>query len=339
MKHLWFVMVLLLGGVAAIAHAANENPAPPKDAMWTINCKTFTGPMRVEAAIRARDAVKKLTGWKEWYVIHQEEGESTLFYGYYKVPLLRDLTGGDTKEAEQGRKDLRKIKELRDTEGNSVFRFAFPTEISRPGSEGPPELDIRNTPADRYWSLIVGIYRDNPDYKKAAVEAVKVLRKERAEAYYLHGPTSSLVCIGAWPRSALKEQETDVAAEPEDPDTIIKVYNIPLPENAITDYVQDGKRYKIFAPKVEIVDPTMKAAVDHYPYFHTNGEVLGKRRKDRSGKERVVPNPSQLLIIPRKDQAFGKSEDPARPAPPPMPDPLPVRPKDEPGTGKLKSLD
>lgn len=342
-----FLFPLVLLGAMVVSAWADDGAAPPKDAMWTITCKSFTGPYRVELAKRARETVSRLTKWKDWYVVHQED-ESTLFYGFYKASPLRDVQGGDPKEAERAREDLRNIRSLRDTDNNPVFPFPYPTEIPRPGSEGPPEWDIKNTPTDRYWSILIGEYRDNPERKKAAVEAVKVLRAEGTEAYYLHGPVTSGVCVGAWPKKALKEQEGDVAAEPTDPKAIIKVYNVPLPKNAVTDYYDtEGKHYRVFAPKVEILDPSMRAAVDRNPYFFTNGESLAKRVKDPNGKERLVPDPSLLLIIPHKETTFGSGGNnadaqapiPPRPLAPPTPPPA-AKPKDPtPGTGKLKSLD
>lgn len=340
MKYL-LLLLSLLAGLALVARAADDNPTPPKDAMWTFNCRNFTGPFRVEMAKRAKEGVVKLTNWKDWYVLHGED-ESTLFFGFYKASPLRDVEGGDPKEVERVRQDWKNIKALRGTDGNALFPFAFPAEIPRPGSEGPPEWDIKNTPADRYWSILIGEYRDNPERKKAAVDAVAILRKEKVEAYYLHNETTSGVCVGAWPRKAIKEQETDAAAQKDDPNTIIKVYNIPLPKNAITDYYDtEGKHYKVFAPKVEILDPSMQAAVDKNPYFFTNGEVLGKRAKDRNGKELVIPNPSLLLIIPHPGAAIAggdKKPDAQQPPAPPRPAPAP-KPKDEPGTGRLKSLE
>ncbi len=341
MKYL-LLLALLLGGLAVVARAADDNPALPKDAMWTINCRIFTGPLRVEMAKRAKEGVVKLTNWKDWYVI-QGEDESTLFFGFYKASPLRDVEGGDPKEAERARQDLKNIKALRDTDGNALFPFSFPAEIPRPGSEGPPEWDIKNTPPDRYWSILIGEYRDNPERKKAAVEAVRVLREDKVEAYYLHNATTSGVCVGAWPREALK-LEKDAAAQPDDPNTIIKVYNIPLPKNAITDYFDmEGKHYKVFAPKVEILDLSMRAAVDKNPYFFTNGKVYSKRVKDRNGKEQDLPNPSLLLIIPNRGAAIAggeKKPDAQQPPAPPRPAPAPApKPKDQPGTGKLKSLE
>jgi hypothetical protein len=349
MRYLLFV--LLFGGIVTAALAAGDGPSPPKDAMWTFNCRSFTGPYRVQLAKQALEGVKQLTGWKGWYIIHlEQEEESTLFFGYYRTCPLRDVEGGDPKEAEQAREDLRNIRALRDTDGNAVFPFVYPTEIPRPGSEGPPEYDLRNTPADRYWSLLVAEYRDNPERKKAAVDAVKILRKDNTEAYYLHGPTTSGVCVGAWPRSAIKEQESDVAVDRSDPNTIVKVYNFPLPKNAITDYYDmDGKHYRIFAPKVEILNASMQLAVDRNPYFAINGLVYSKRVRDRNKKEQVIPDPSLLLIIPHKGAAItdprnstglsnSDAKDPAPTPPPPRPVVVP-KPKDQPGTGKLRNLD
>lgn len=344
-------LCVLLGGMMPTARA-DDGPAVPKDAMWTISCMSFTGPFRVEMAKRKIAAAKNITGVKDyWYVIHQEE-ESTLFYGYYTASPLRDVQGGDPKEVKRAQEDFAKIRSLRDTDGQLVFPLSYPAEIPRPGSEGNPKWDLKNTPTDRYWSILIIEYRDNPERKKAAAEAVRVLREEeKVEAYYLHLPTASRVCVGAWPRSAIKEQESDVASQPDDPNTVVKVYNFPLPKNAVTDYYENGKHVRVFAPKIEILDPNMQRAVDKYPYFYINGQNYAKRVKDPNGKERLVPDSSLFQIIPHNEAAIGggeKSPDKSVDAQPPVsprplgppPAPVPAKPRDPtPGAGRLKSLD
>ena len=198
--------------------------------------------MRLEEAQRARDAMARLTGWKDWFIIHNED-ESTLYYGRYRAISPRSAESKEERqEAERAQQDLKRVKALQDSEGKRVFDFCLMVEIPQPGSEGPREWDIRNTPPDRYWSLLIGVYRDNPERKKAAVEAVRQLRSEGTEAYYMHQPTSSLVCVGAWPRSAIKEQDSDTAAEPNDPDTQIMVYNVPIPKNHPREFIEPGRQ-------------------------------------------------------------------------------------------------
>ena len=83
----------------------------------------------------------------------------------------------------------------------------------------------------------------------------------------------------------------------------------------------------------------MQSTVDRYPYFHTNGEVLGRRYKDRNGNEKVAPDPSQLLIIPHKNQGdFGTEDAPSQPRPDVVKQLAQPKPKNETGAGKLKSL-
>ena len=173
------VLVAILVGWCLPAMAADEIP---KDAIWTIYCRSFAGPMRIQQAKVVKDQVTKSSGMKQWHVIHLND-ESTLYYGYYRAVSLDSDESGLRKDAQRAQEDLKKIKAIQDAEQNPVFPLVGFVALPNPGSEGPPEWDLHNLPADRYWTLYVGVYKDNPDRKKAAVEAVRVLRNEGKEAY------------------------------------------------------------------------------------------------------------------------------------------------------------
>ena len=343
MRYLLF-LVLLLGGMIVAARADDGN-APPQDAMWTINCMSFTGPYRVEMAKRKLAAVKNLTGVKDsWHVVHQEE-ESTLIYGYYKASPLRDVQGGDPKEAQRAREDLAKIRGLRNTDGEVVFPFSFPAEIPRPGSEGPPEWDLKNTPADRYWSILIGEYRDNPERKKAAVEAVRILRKDGdrgllpAQRDHQRGMRRGMAQEGAQgSRRAMLRQSRMIRIRLSRSTT----FRCPRTRRPSTSRAASasGCSRRRWKSRIRVCGRPWTGTRISTPMARSWASDV----KDANGKERLVPDPSLLLIIPHNNTTFGagdKSADAQSPAPPRLPEPpVPAKPKNPtPGQGKLKSLD
>lgn len=342
MRKYLIVMLLGLMSCCASAFAAdNENPLPPDDAMFTIYCKSFSGPTRVGDAKITRDALAKSTGMKGFYVVHSAD-ESTLFYGYYRSLNTEAEDSQERKDAERAKSDRRKLLELKDADGQRIFVMCSAILIQREGSEGPPEWDLTRTPPDAFWSVLIAVYRDNPDRKKVAVEAVRQLRSQQIDAYYLHGPISSLIFIGTWPRTAIREQESDVA-KVDDPNVELRVIDTPLPPNAPREYVTpEGKKIRWIAPQIDITDPSLRRTLDRYPEFMTNGEVFRKRVRDPKTKlEHWVPDHSVLYIIPRKSASILDGTTPQAPLHPEVLQQIqPKAPASAaPGAKKLKSLD
>ena len=54
------------------------------------------------------------------------------------------------------------------------------------------------------WSVQIAAYEGSTQRKKFAVDAVRDARAEGVPAYYYHGPSISSVCVGAWPRAAVR---------------------------------------------------------------------------------------------------------------------------------------
>jgi hypothetical protein len=190
------------------------------------------------------------------------------------------------------------------------------------------------------------VYKDHPQRKQAAVEAVREARARGIEAYYYHGQTASSVCVGAWPREALKEQDSDVA-ETIDPDQPILVLPQPLPFNAQVDVRdrQTGEKVRTLVPRIEPQDPTMIAAMQNYPEHSINGEVGYKSGRDARGVTHQIPDRSFLVVIPKPEPSiFGSNDMTARvTAPPQQPQALPSEPpavqRATPGaTGRLRSI-
>jgi hypothetical protein len=322
------ICLLVSGLTFAKPKAAADRPVdpsiPPSDAQFTLYCQAVAGPAHVEQANIAKESLLKMTGMKDWYIVHQE-GQSIIYYGFYRS--IDDPKDKDTARAQADRK---KIDALKDAAGNKVFDRPLFVQIDSPDPAAPQEWNLLNSKG--YWSLQIGAYKDSPQRKQMAVEAVRDARKRGIEAYYYHGETTSSVCIGAWPRDAVREQE-DAAAQAQDPGQDILVLPQALPAGAnVQIRNRDGAPVKAVAPKFDILDPSMSAAKEQYPTHALNGEVHTKVVDDpNTGKKAEVEDPSFFVVVPHKAPSLLRQE----PAPPQLVGPATPQ---TPGAGKLRSL-
>lgn len=327
-------MVLLCGClIPAWSAAATESAGDA--ALWTIYCHSFSGPTRAQEAKATRDAMIVRSGMHGWYVIHQES-ESILFYGHYRSTDRSADDPADRKDAQQAHADLKKIQELQDSDQNRLFPLTVFIQTPQPGSEGPPEWDLRKTSADKVWTLYVGVYKDNPERKRACVQAVKALRDAGEEAYYYHDDSASIICLGAWPASAVKQPEQAVASS-RDPNEEVWVYNTPLAPKVPREFTtNDGRQVKIYDTTIKILDESLQRTIDLHPDFMTNGVVMAREVKDpRTGEKKLIKHTSQLLAIPRRDRA-GSEAPPAAQEGMRQLQPSPHAPS---GSGSLKRLE
>ena len=100
------------------------------------------------------------------------------------------------------------------------------------------------------------------------------------EAYYHHGPNVSAVCIGAWPEEAIRKQESDGgegmdAADQQRPLLLLGPGSDMIPAAVKEQYSKNlidketGRQVQVIEQKVEVVDPTLRAAMEKYPNaFH-----------------------------------------------------------------------
>jgi hypothetical protein len=287
--------------VAAMQTSPQAQPSgsvAPKDAQWTIYCASITGPNHVEQANQVKADLMKMSALRDWYVIHQE-AESVLYYGFYRA--YNDQK--DAKESARAQTDRKSIANLPDKMDNRPFARAMFVPIDAPDPAAPKEWNLAN--AKGYWSLQIAAYKDSPQRKAAAVEAVRAARAQGVEAYYFHGPTSSSVCIGAWPREALREQDSD-RGEAIDPTQDILVLEKPLPFNTNVDVRnrETGEKVRTYVPRVEPQDPTLIAAMRQYPEHSVNGVVNTKTMKDRNGNVHQIADPSFLVKIPERETSI-----------------------------------
>jgi hypothetical protein len=312
----------------AVRKPTADAPVPTKDAQWTIYCRTESGPGHADRVKAIKKQLMQDTKLKDWYIIHGES-ESTLYYGYYKS--FNDSSG----ESKRAQADRKQIDSMTDANGKKPFKHSLFVELSSPDPISPPEWNLRN--AEGYWSILIASYKDSPERKQYAIDAVRDARARGIEAYYLHEDVASNVYIGAWPMEAVKRQEASVddnaLADPNQDILIMpRAYGNQKP--TVID-PKTGKRIKTLAPVIEPVDPTLQATWREYPYYSINGEFVMKKAGDRSGYTPtglvIIPKPKQSLISgtgqPVNGSEFGESNF------------ILPKPTPQPGTGRLKGIE
>lgn len=303
--------------------------APPKGARFTIFAGKISGELHVERANKVRETLKTSTKMPDWYVIH-ETGQSMLYYGYY--PTLED------PKAQQ---DRQKIDLMVDELGNRPFQRALLVEVNTPDPTAPPEWNLTN--AKGHYTLLIAQYRNTPERKQAAVDTVREARKEGVEAYYFHGSSASLVCVGTWPQEAVLvtgEAETPRGADPSKP--LMVVPSTSDPElNQRFEEIARQRNLQLVRPQSKVVDPTLEAALARFPRRAVNGMEM---KRMVNGQE-VYEN-SLVMPIPEKPEAEDVMVGPIpnqptyspgyRPEIPRAVDPPPPQPTQ--GRGRLRSI-
>ena len=275
------------------AGAAAEAAAPsiPAGAEWTIYCTTVPGAAHVAQSTQLRDELARTTGMRDWYVIHGAS-ESTLYYGFYKTI---------DKNAKAARE---KIDAMKDTAGGRPFRNALIIELTPPDPDAPAQWDLANAPPGMEWSVQIAAYEGGPQRKKFAVDAVREARAQGVPAYYYHGPSISSVCVGAWPKQAVRGSMEPAFNDPTEKRPLEQVLQqqpadlIVLPPGmpgANREIQTPHGRVRTVSSQLEVVDPTMLATMKAYPNHYHNGEAEGVNTK-----EGVKPKPSFLVKIPRR---------------------------------------
>jgi hypothetical protein len=325
-------------------------PNIPKDAEWTILCATIVGPDHAAQARSARAALIKQTQMRDWYVIHGE-GQTTLYYGFYRA--INDPN--DAKESARAQNDRHAIAGLTDpANGARLFSSVILTKLDAADPTAPAEWDL--TRAQGAYSLQIAVFKDSPSRRSTAVEAVREARAQGYEAYFYHGPTSSSVCIGAWPATAVREHNDFNVKNMEKPGAVplVTAGQIPtLPQGDLM--TPDGKPINVVSAKFEVLDPKLRAVMLEFPTHSINGVEQPVLLDPRTGQKRLAPKRSSFLVkIPRAVQfaaptvAGGNTDTGATvgatsAAPEPQPSqqlpPPPVRPSTAAQGGKLKSLE
>jgi hypothetical protein len=284
---------------------APRGDTPPADAQFMIYCDVVRGPGHVQRSMELKQQLARETGRQEWHIIHSND-ESSIYFGYYRTFEDNDR---DPQEVRRAQADRKFIEALRDPLNDRRFKASMFVPVGSPDPQAPAEWNLANAPATAYWSLQVAAYQGSPDRKRAAVESVRDMRSHGIDAYYFHGDTISSVCVGTWPRSAVREQDVRDDAHTADPTQTIIVLTDKAPVGINPEMYKDGKRALIVAPRLDIVDKSMLAAIAQYPYHAVNGEYHGKVANGQT-----IADPSFLVIVPHDPNSYastGSEKDPA----------------------------
>jgi len=339
---------------ARAAASAATGTAPqtwniPRDARWTILCAEFTSPDHATRAAAAEDTVRRRTALREWYVVTRSD-RSALYYGFYAaIDPAEHRT-----EAARAQRDRAHITGLIDERTRQpLFPLAMAVPLDAGDPTAPAEWDLRNARGD--ITLQVAIYKDHPERKEAALEAVREARRLGYEAYFYHGQTTSSVCIGAWPRTAIRE----IAPVAQNPKAVVILAPQGIePQPILQESL--GKPVEVVRPKVEVLDPSL-AKILAIPEFQVQA-VNGKHERiflnPVTGKTETRRLPSQLVAIPKSPLGGGVAQVPVAPPPtvtrpagpsndgqpaiasprPPRPVPAPAG-STRPGEGSLRGID
>jgi hypothetical protein len=309
----------------AAGSAASEMPDIPKDAQFTIVCRTFQEESHVQDSRQAQQMLFSSTNMKKWYVVHAAD-HSTLYYGFYRNNDPRDPNDGP--EGQRAINDLNAIRAMTDSQGNRVFSESLLVGIDAPDPQANPAWDITRTKGT--WSVEIACFTGTADRKERAVQAVAEARKMGIEAYYYHGETASSVCLGCWPADAAVE--VTVEQTNTDPNKPVVITPKPLAPSIAGPLAQRG--IQSAADHIDVLDPTLTQALNKYPEHDTNGETHVVT-DPVTHMQKIVERPF-IFKIPHKDQLADNPDDHFRA--PMTPAAAPPTPTQDPDLGHLRSL-
>lgn len=284
--------------------------AVPAGARYTIMCRAFPD---AASAATSKDNLIQATGRREFYVVH-EEAQSTIYFGYYRE--YQRAGAQDPKEAARADADLAYLKSLGTPDGQALFARSLFVPLPAADPEAPAEYDLarldsdkdKSDPNRKYWSIAIAAYTADAvptgtdvgkNRKQLAVESVMAARKMGVEAYYYNGPSISMVCVGAWPRKALRAQMSDTDVKRYDNGDPILLSNVPLPDKLRKEIADTGKKVNIVEPDVVVEDPTLLETWKQYLYYEVNGKTdVAVTNDPVTGQRKEQIKNSFLIEIP-----------------------------------------
>lgn len=304
------------GPVVNAPAAAPAGPTIPQGARFTIFCESFTGDDHVQRATTMKNVMVKSAKVKDWYIIHQD-GQSTLYHGYYREFDAANATDSATKKEVQRAQNDKKMVESLPVPGRldqRLFPRALFVSLDSPDPDAPPEWNLVN--AKGYWSVEIAVY-SGVERKQLAVESVRDARGSNIPAYYYHGPSYSSVCIGVWPRTAVNEQSTEqINTIRQGSDVFVDVRGGGISPEMRQNLMRDGKPIEVVVPKVEILDQSLLATLRAYPEHHVDGIVEMERVVDPANKAEVrKPKHSLLVRIPAEGTSTASGGGESAPEP------------------------
>jgi hypothetical protein len=273
-------------------------PAPtiPEGAVFTIFCQRIPGPGNIEQGNQLRDALIQATGMRDWYLVHSE-GESFLFYGYYKAIDPKSGTVAEQADAARAMSDRKSIEAIVSREGDKMFPGALLQPIDTADPTAPPEWNLAAAKPGAVWSVQIAAFTMPGKRKEAAVQAVRELREKGIEAYYWHGPSISSVCVGSWGKDALKAGEAYGRNPRADKTVLIDLSGRASPEEL--DRLETETGIKTARTGFTIVDKTINQIRAAYPHSVDYQIELIQVTDRKTNTPRAVPRPGMLVPIPR----------------------------------------
>jgi hypothetical protein len=254
-------------------------PSAEDEDVWAIQCRTIHGPNRVQLARSYAEALRKVDGIKPDLVqVFHEADESTVYYGRYRRRY--DARSGEESFRPNHLRDLDLIRRLSlstpdATMGSrTVWPFRNATMDTLPTGRGRhPEWYLTRAPG--YYSLQVAVFYNTEGMRRrkyAAEEYCRILREQGEEAYYHHGVVNSIVCVGAFPETAIQTYEN------------------------VDSYTG------IIHVKSKIVDEKLLALQRKYPFNLHNGYKFFETIHDpRTGKKIRDPHTSFAVKVPKPE--------------------------------------
>jgi hypothetical protein len=194
MNRIHFICV----AAAVLAGALAGCTPVQSDDEYSIRLMVVVSPDHVQRVQTYKERTEQETGWTGLYVLVKADF-SELYWGKYP-----------SKEAAEG--DLRRAKSFRTHVGIQAFPIAAIVPI--PGTDiGPPEMNLAN--AKGVYTVLIATFHDVPERRQYAVDNCKDLRQKGEEAYFYHTSTQSIVTIGAFDASAVKEVRNGAATTTE----------------------------------------------------------------------------------------------------------------------------
>lgn len=193
-------------GSAGVFDSPGSGASAAAQSGWTIVLATFNGPSARRDALAALPAIQGGSGFGGLFVEHRKRGSF--------VASGRYVSESDPAAMA----DLRRFRSY-ERNGVKPFGKAFLAPPVGGAIGGRPEINLLRAKEvfgkGAVFTLQVAVYEsaDRRESMRAAEEAAYIYRQEGELAFYYHGPTRSMVTIGAF-----GERDIDMEAGLESPE-------------------------------------------------------------------------------------------------------------------------
>jgi len=266
--------VLAPGCVGGRTGAGDEVDLSEYPGPFTILCRRFAGPYRSQEVLRHLEALEARK-MEQGYTVEDPAG-TLLYYGQY-----------EKYDGPEATRDLSTLKQF--IYGDTRQR-AFPLARMIPMPKPPEEYyPLVDAPSTALYSLQIAVFygpqNEGRTRQESAILLAKELReKDKLDAFVHHGVGASVVCVGAFPPSAIETQRRmpSISTDPQ-------------------DLVQSDVSVEDLARLTKVVDPRASSLQKRYPHmFYNGGEKWQYFYRFVNGRwtRRKVYSPSLFVMIP-----------------------------------------